>query len=79
MCVCMCMCVSVHVCVLCVCVCACERACVRACVRDYMELFRCYLCQQVFRKHTDSSHSNGIEVFISIWDNQVSDTVIISN
>ena len=53
--VCACACVSVHVYVLCVCV------CVRACVCDYMELFRYYLCQQMFRKHTDSSHSNGID------------------
>ena len=57
------MCVHVHVCFCtCMCVvCMCVLASVRACVCNYIELFRCYLRQQVFRKHTDSSHSNGID------------------
>ena len=57
--VCACACVFLYMYVCCVYVCV--LASVRACVCNYIELFRCYLRQQVFRKHTDSSHSNGID------------------
>ena len=54
--VCACACVFLYMYVCCVyeCVLASVPVCVRACVMT--EVFRYYLCQQVFRKHTDSSH-----------------------